>query len=688
MKTSTLVDNNHVLDPLFKYTEDPVLLMKDNQFISCNKAVLDILQLFNNEECLNLHPSQISPVYQPDGSSSFKKSESFIAQCYDEGFARFQWAHQNKSKEVFIVEVTIVNITLKDEQYILSTWRSPTKIEQYVDKLAFQTDIPKHGEQSHFNIQDSIDNYKLLDEHKKAIDASSIVSKTDINGKITYVNENFCLVSGYSAAELLGNSHNIINHSDMPKSVFGEMWSTIKSGQVWRGVIKNKKKSGEMYYVDSCICPIKDSDGKISEFIAIRSDISQIFEKDEIIHFLNIDTVTQLDNRTKLDNDIISNKDCCLALIFIPELFDIQTIYAPELYNNVLLEIANFIIQEMNDSFNFYRIADHHFAVLVNSANQLAEFRFACEKLLERFEQFLVEAGDSSFLMSMNIGIARHSDTINLYNSASIALRICKEKGYKLSIYDKKNDIYAQLIQANEWAKKIRACINSNSICIFGQKIFNAQGQAVSSEVLMRYYDEQTQCYVAPFAFLEYARRSGLYNQLSLSVLTKAFIFFSKNKQHFSVNLTMNDIEYKPFALKIIEMIKHYKVGPRLTIELVETTNYEVNNQRLIDFLMAVKELGCKVAIDDFGSGYSNFEYLTRLPIDILKIDGSLIKNIESNSKHYLIVKTLISFCQAIDVNIVAEYIQNENTFNMLKALGVHCFQGYYFHEPALLECD
>jgi PAS domain S-box-containing protein len=686
MKTSALVANNHVLDPLFKYTEDPVLLMKDNQFISCNNAVLDILQLSDEEECLNLHPSQISPVYQPDGISSYKKSESFIAQCYEHGFARFQWAHQNKSNQVFLVEVTIVNITYNKEQYIISTWRSPTNIERFTEQ-GFKKEHPLlSNDQPYFNFQDSIDNFKLLDEHKKAIDASSIVSKTDTKGIITYVNENFCLASGYSANELLGNSHNIVNHPDMPIASFDDMWNTLKNGKVWRGVIKNKKKTGEAYYVDSSISPIKDKTGEIKEYIAIRSDITEIFKKDEIIHFLNIDSVTQLDNRSKLDNDISNNQDCCLALLVIPELFDIQTIYAPELYNNVLLEIANFITQEMDESYSFYRIADHHFAVLVNDANQLAQFRHACEKLLEKFEQFLVEAGDSSFLMSMRIGMARHSDTINLYNSASIALRVCEEKGYKLSIYDKKNDIYAQLIQANEWAKKIRACINSNSIGIFGQKIVDTQGQEVSSEVLMRYYDEQTQSYITPFAFLEYARRSGLYNQLSLSVLTKAFIYYSKNDQRFSVNLTMNDIEYKPFALKIIEMIEKYNVGPRLTIELVETTNYEVNNQRLISFLLSVKNLGCQVAIDDFGSGYSNFEYLTRLPIDMLKIDGSLIRNIESNSKHYLIVKTLISFCQAIDVKIVAEFIENENTFNMLKALGVHYFQGYYFHEPTLLE--
>lgn len=321
MNFSALVASNHVLAPLFKYSEDPVLLMKDNLFIGCNSSVLSVLQLSSEEEFLNLHPGEISPEYQPDGSNSYQKSEFLVAQCYAEGFARFNWVHLNNSQQPFLVEVSIVNITLNKEHYILATWRKPDTSKNpssYFNHISHHKLSPSSAETLPSEIQQTVDNYKLLDEHKKAIDASSIVSKTDRHGKITYVNDNFCNVSGYSCEELLGHSHNIVNHPDMPASAFTEMWQTILSGNVWRGVIKNKKKSGEIYYVDSCISPIKGQNGEINEFIAIRSDITEIFEKDEIIHFLNIDTVTQLDNRAKLDSDISTSDDCCLALILVP----------------------------------------------------------------------------------------------------------------------------------------------------------------------------------------------------------------------------------------------------------------------------------------------------------------------------------------------------------------------------------
>ena len=121
-------------------------------------------------------------------------------------------------------------------------------------------------------------NTKLLDEYKKAVDVSAIVSKTDINGSITFANDKFCEISGYSEVELLGKSHNIVRHPDMPKSAFGEMWETILSKQVWRGIVKNRAKDGSPYVVQAVITPILNEQGEIEEFIGVRYDITE-FER-------------------------------------------------------------------------------------------------------------------------------------------------------------------------------------------------------------------------------------------------------------------------------------------------------------------------------------------------------------------------------------------------------------------------
>lgn len=122
------------------------------------------------------------------------------------------------------------------------------------------------------------DNKELLKQYKEIVDLGSIVSKTDLNGHITYSNDKFCEISGYSRDELIGKDHNIVHHPDMPASVDEELWSTIKGKRVWSGVVKNRKKDGSTYYADSVVSPILDTKGEIVEYISLKRDITKIIE--------------------------------------------------------------------------------------------------------------------------------------------------------------------------------------------------------------------------------------------------------------------------------------------------------------------------------------------------------------------------------------------------------------------------
>lgn len=129
--------------------------------------------------------------------------------------------------------------------------------------------------QSKLKLEDS---NNLLQQYKTAIDITSIVSKTDIKGNIIYVNDNFCKVSKYKKSELMGKPHSIVKAEDTPLTQFEKMWNTITKKEIWKGVIKNKKKDGKYYYADTTIVPILDKNKTIKEYIAIRKDITQIVE--------------------------------------------------------------------------------------------------------------------------------------------------------------------------------------------------------------------------------------------------------------------------------------------------------------------------------------------------------------------------------------------------------------------------
>ncbi|MGB5866521.1 MAG: PAS domain S-box protein, partial [Arcobacteraceae bacterium] len=137
-------------------------------------------------------------------------------------------------------------------------------------------------------IQDkNLDMVAILKQYKNAIDTSLIVSKTDVNGKITYVNERFCEISGYTESELLGKNHNIVRHPDLIDAVYADLWSTIQSKQIWRGFFPNRAKNGETYYVNATIFPILNSKNEITEYMAIREDVTKnilLQKKSEYLH--------------------------------------------------------------------------------------------------------------------------------------------------------------------------------------------------------------------------------------------------------------------------------------------------------------------------------------------------------------------------------------------------------------------
>jgi len=131
-------------------------------------------------------------------------------------------------------------------------------------------------EKYNLSLKDQVDEQSIiLQQYKDAIDKTMVVSKTDITGRITYVNESFCQLSGYRKEELIGKPHNIVRHPDEPFSIYKDLWDTISSKKNWHGELKNIAKDGSVYYVDAHIFPLLNKNGHIIEYIAIRSDITQ-----------------------------------------------------------------------------------------------------------------------------------------------------------------------------------------------------------------------------------------------------------------------------------------------------------------------------------------------------------------------------------------------------------------------------
>jgi len=146
----------------------------------------------------------------------------------------------------------------------------------------------------------------MLEQYKDAIEKSNIISKTDVKGIISFVNDEFCKISGYSKEELLGKNHNIVRHPDVPASVFKVLWETIKAKQTYKATVKNRAKDGSTFYVNTTVIPILDENGDIEEFIAIRYDVTkEVFykqsleQKEKELHELNENLEKRVQEKTK-----------------------------------------------------------------------------------------------------------------------------------------------------------------------------------------------------------------------------------------------------------------------------------------------------------------------------------------------------------------------------------------------------
>ena len=236
-----------------------------------------------------------------------------------------------------------------------------------------------------------------------------------------------------------------------------------------------------------------------------------------------------------------------------------------------------------------------------------------------------------------------------------------------------------------EVLKMIKKAIEDSKIVSFFQPIIdNKTKQIVKYESLVRLIDENGNI-IPPFKFLDISKKGKYYSKITSIVLKNSFDALNKTDKDITINISAIDIEKKITREKFFLLLnENKKDSSRIILELLEDEN--VKDFELIkSFISEVKSLGVRIAIDDFGSGYSNYIRMLEYQPDIIKIDGSLIKNIQDDKYSLSIVKTIVSFAKDQNIKIVGEFVENENIFNILNDLDVDYSQGYYFGKPEAL---
>jgi PAS domain S-box-containing protein len=233
---------------LFEDAADPVLLLKDGQFVDCNTATLKLLGYGAKEEFLNRRPGEISPPCQPDGRTSVEKSAEMDATALREGFHQFEWLHTRADGSTVLVEVTLTAITVDGRPILHVLWRDITERKQAEDKL------------------------RKLSLAVEQSPASVVI--TDLDANIEYVNQTFTKETGYSLAEAMGKNPRVLNSGKNPEGTYREMWACLKRGEAWRGELVNRRKDGSEYIELAVISPVRLADGSVTNYLAIKENIT------------------------------------------------------------------------------------------------------------------------------------------------------------------------------------------------------------------------------------------------------------------------------------------------------------------------------------------------------------------------------------------------------------------------------
>lgn len=422
---------------------------------------------------------------------------------------------------------------------------------------------------------------------------------------------------------------------------------------------------------------------EVNDNIEELDSIKEVFNSmlDSIEHQFYFDNLTSLQNRRRLIEILELRRSSFLMIINIDSFQEINDLYGDEVGDILLREFAKFLRTLTPKEGTLYRLHADEFAYLCQQGMDLKELLTFAELLSEKISKETFSLGTKTEVsLSATIGISHGTDMLLV--NADTALVTAKKKKKNFLLYDDSMAMAKEYEKNVIWAKKLKSAIDEDRVEPLFQPIVDVKTQKIMKyESLMRIVDKDGS-YISPFHFLELAKKNKLYHKLTKIMIEKTFLKFKNSQYIVSINISVEDILNRDIHMLIINKLDFYKMGSRVVFEIIESEGIE-NFDEVLNFINEVKAYDAKVSIDDFGTGYSNFEYLMKLKVDYIKIDGSMIKNIDTNRDSELITQTIVNFAKEMKIKTVAEFVYSKSVFDKVKELGVDYAQGYYFGEPS-----
>jgi len=522
---------------------------------------------------------------------------------------------------------------------------------------------------------------------------------TDTNGAITYVNQAFEETSGYKLEEVLGKNPRILKSGKTPPNHYRELWQALVNGRPWNGEIQNRKKNGDLFWEHAWIAPVTNSEGTITDYLAVKEDITQRkLHEETILHQAHYDSLTTLPNRLLsldrlgqlLKESERESEQVAVLFLDLDDFKKINDTLGHEAGDQLLIQCAQRLGSILRSKDTVGRLGGDEFIILLGSLENGEQAQPVAENILSVFRQpFAVQGRELT--VSASIGISLYpSDGDNsseLLRNADAAMYHAKQQGRNTYTYFTEQ-MNLQVAHRLALEEQMHGAIERGEFTVVYQpQIELHSGRIVGVEALLRWQNPALGA-ISPIEFIPIAEQTGLIVPLGMFVLSEALTQTAQWQQDNSqdirvaVNLSPRQFRIAGLTSDITSLLKRVGLSGE-SLELEITEGVLMSEESYIDeALVELDKLGISIAMDDFGTGYSSLSYLRSYPFHVLKIDRSFINDITADKSDRQLIRAANTMAQGLNMKVVAEGIETKQQLKFLKELGCDYGQGYLFSKP------
>jgi len=551
------------------------------------------------------------------------------------------------------------------------------------------------------DITDRVQAHKKLLLLSRAVENSpATVVITDQKGTIEYVNKKFTAITGYSLEEAVGQNPKILKSGKQATDFYAQLWKTILAGNEWHGEMYNKKKNGEIFLEQIFISPIMDEHGAISNFVAVKEDITDKRKTEEAIwKQANFDTLTGLPNRRmfreRIEQEIrkANRAGLPIALMFIDldHFKEINDTLGHDMGDLLLMEAANRIADCVRATDIVARLGGDEFTVLLAELDDVSSVERVANCITQKLAAPFRLKDEVSYV-SASIGITLYpndADTIEeLFKNADQAMYVAKNQGRNRHSY------FTQALQEAAQTKlrlvnDLRNALAGNQFMVYFQPIVDlTTGRINKAEALIRWQHPERGM-VSPVEFIPLAEETGLIFEIGDWVFHESMRWAKRwralHNPVLQISVNKSPVQFYKDGDDHSAWLSHLRKldlsGQCLAIEITEGLLLD-SNASISGALLTLRDAGIQVSIDDFGTGYSSLSYLKKFDIDYLKIDRSFVRDLVTDQNDLHLSEAIIVMAHKLGIKVVAEGVETEQQRDLLVAAGCDYAQGYLYSRP------